>query len=147
MFIKERPDPVGKPQVVESVETLLDLYMHLWDDSKNKKHFWKRFDSSRVTNFLMRAVDDFVIAVDQSNILGADKKATVLSAAERLYDYMVRETLPLWLMPFAGVLKQYVVHVLISNAIDWMVAKYKDGWKPRSMRPWEVRMPTCRRRK
>lgn len=147
MFVKEKSDPVGKPQVIESVEALLDLYMRLWDKSKEKKSIWGRFDSSRVTNFLMRALDDFIVAVDSSEILGKDKKATVLLAVDRLYDYVVREALPIWLVPFSGVVKQYIVYVLISNAIDWIVSKYRDGWRPRTMMPWEVKKVPCRRRK
>ena len=147
MFVKEQADPVGKKQFVESVEALLDLYMRLWDQKKSTRSALFRFDASKVTNFLLRAVDDFIVAVDSSNILGQDKKATVLYAMDRLYDYVSREALPLWLVPFAGVVKQYVVYVLVSNAIDWIVSKYKDGWKPRSMRPWEVKLVPCRRRK
>lgn len=147
MFIKEIADPVGKPQTVESVEALLDMYKRLWDESKVRKSAWARFDASKVTNFLMRAMDDFIVAVDHSEIMGQDKKATVLLATDRLYDYIVREAMPIWLVPFAGVIKQYLIYVLVSNAIDWVVAKYRDGWKPRSMRPWEVKKAACGRRK
>jgi hypothetical protein len=147
MFIKEQADPVGKPQVIESVESLLDLYMRLWDENKNKKSAWKSLDATKITNFLMKAVDDFIVAVDASSILGKDKKATVLLATDRLYDYIVREAMPIWMVPFASVVKRYVVYVLVSNAIDWIVSKYKDGWKPRTMRSWELKKPPCRRRK
>jgi hypothetical protein len=147
MFIKETANPVGRPQFVESVESLLVFYMRLWDEAKTRRSIWSKFDSSKITNFLMRALDDFIVAVDNSDILGKDKKATVLSAADRLYDYIVREAMPIWLVPFAGVVKQYLVYVLISNAIDWIVSKYKDGWQPRSMKPWETKLSSCRRRK
>lgn len=139
-------NPVGNPQVVESVETLLDSYMKAWDETKSKWS-WFKFDSSKITNFLMKALDDFIVAVDSSSLMGTDKKATVLSATDRLYEYIVREAMPIWLMPFAGVVKQYIIYVLISNAIDWIVSKYKEGWKPRSMKPWEVKRSACRRRK
>lgn len=147
MFMKESADPIGKPQTVESIEALLEMYMRFWDSKKDKKSAWVKFDSSKVTNFLMRAVDDFIIAVDHSKMLGEDKKATVLFATDRLYDYVVKGVLPLWLVPFASLVKQYVVYVLVSNAIDWIVSKYKDGWRPRTMKPWEVKLANCRRRK
>ena len=147
MFIKENANPIGKHQVVESVEGLLSLYMRLWDESKIRKSAWARFDSSKITNFLMRALDDFIVAVDSSNILGEDKKATVLFATERLYDYIIREAMPIWMVPFAGAVKNYIIYVLVSSAIDWIVSKYKDGWKPRKLKPWEVKVVQCRRQK
>lgn len=147
MFIKETANPVGKPQFVESVETLLETYKRLWDETKSRRSARVKFDGSKVTNFLMKALDDFIVAVDASSILGEDKKATVLYATDRLYDYIVREAMPIWLAPFAGFVKQYIIYILVSNAIDWIVSKYREGWKPRSMRPWEVKKTPCRRRK
>ena len=147
MFIKETADPVGKPQVVESVEALLESYMRMWDETKKRRSAWVRFDSSRVTNFLMKALDDFIVAVDSSSILGEDKKATVLDATDRLYEYIVREAMPIWMMPFAGVVKQYIIYVLVSSAIDWIVSKYKEGWSSRKFKSWEVKKTPCRRRK
>ena len=148
MFIKESADPVGKVHKIEAVEALLETYMRLWDEGAKKRSFWKvRFDASRITNFLMRALDDFIVAVDDAGILGPDKKATVLLATSKLYDYVVKEGMPLWLAPFAWTIKQYVIYVLVSNAIDWLVSKYQGGWKPRAMMSWEVRKAPCRRKR
>ncbi len=62
---------------------------------------------------------------------GPEQKVTVLKGIDRLYEYVIKEALPIWLKPFAKQVKQYVIYVLISNAIDWMVGKYRDGnWKP-----------------
>lgn len=147
MFVKENADPVGNPHFVESVEVLLENYKKLWDETKLRKSAWFRFESAKVTNFIMKALDDFIVAVDASSILGEDKKATVLDATDRLYEYIVREAMPLWLIPFAGVVKHYIIYVLVSNAIDWIVSKYKEGWKPKSMKSWEKKSAPCRRRK
>lgn len=145
--MKESADPVGSPQTVEAVETLLDNYTRLWDEGR-KKSAWAVFDSHRITNFLMAAIDDFVVAVDGSGILGADKKATVLLATCKLYDYIIRESMPVWMVPFAGVIRQYIIYVLVSNAIDWIVSKYVDGgWKKRDFRPWEIKKTPCRIRR
>lgn len=147
MFVKETADPVGNPQVVESVEVLLETYKRLWDESKLAKSAWFKFDATKITNFLMKALDDFIVAVNSSSILGEDKKATVLDATDRLYEYIVREAMPIWLVPFAGVVKQYFIYVLVSNSIDWIVSKYKEGWTPRSIKSWEKKSIPCRRRK
>lgn len=148
MFVKEHADPVGQPRTIEAVEAMLQNYMLLWDQSKTVRSAWRRPDTSRVTNFIMRALDDFIVVVDNSGILGADKKATVLIATARLYDYIMREGLPIWLLPFSGVVKQYIIYVLVSNAIDWIVSKYQAGkWGRREIKPWEVKLTQCRRRK
>ena len=75
----------------------------------------------------MVALDDLVVTVATVVIAGPDKKATVLDAIDRLYDYTVREAMPIWVRPIASPVKQYIVYVLVSNAIDWMVAKYQNG--------------------
>lgn len=147
MFIKENANPIGTPQKIDSVEMILESYMKMWDETKDRKSFWAKFNSSKITNFLMKALDDLIIAVNESNILGEDKKATVIDATDRLYDYIVKEAIPLWLVPFAGVIKQYIITVLVSNAIDWIVSKYKETWKPRKMKSWETKKSFCRRQK
>jgi hypothetical protein len=56
--------------------------------------------------------------------------------------------MPLWLAPFAWTIKQYVIYVLVSNAIDWLVSKYQKGdLRPRTMMAWEVKKAPCRRRR
>lgn len=147
MFIKETSNPIGTPQKIDSVELILESYMRMWDETKKRKSAWVTFNSSKITNFLMKALDDLIVAVNESNILGEDKKATVIDATDRLYDYIVKEAIPLWLVPFAGVIKQYIITVLVSNAIDWIVSKYKEVWVPRKMKSWETKKKICRRQK
>ena len=61
---------------------------------------------------------------------GADKKATVLVAVEKLYDYVIREAMPIWLKPFSGLIKKHIIFGLLSPAIDWIVQKYREGdWR------------------
>ena len=53
-----------------------------------------------------------------------------MKAVDFLYDYIVREALPIWMRPFAGKIKEYVINVLVSASIDWIVSKYREGiWK------------------
>lgn len=151
-MFKEYANPVGEPHRIEEVENKVQFYCRLWDSRKDHKSMWlPKVSMSAVTNFLLMALDDFVILVSSIAIPGPDKKATVLKAIECIYDYTVREAMPIWLRPFAGVVKQYVVYVLISNAIDWMVAKYRNGsWKngqgglERALMIADQRMVTCR---
>jgi hypothetical protein len=127
-YFKDYADPIGQVRVVGSVEEMLvELKAH-WDAKKSSRSFWGSGVSvSKVTSFLLYALDGFVNAVNEAVIPGPDKKATVLDALDRLYEYTVREALPIWLRPVASPIKSYVIHVLVSNAIDWMVMKYKEG--------------------
>jgi flagellin-specific chaperone FliS len=127
-YFKDSADPVGQVQIVDSVERMLVELKTFWDEQKASRSFWKTGVSlSKVTNFLMYALDGLVNAVNEAVITGPDKKATVLDALDRLYEYTVREALPFWLRPVASPIKSYVIHVLVSNAIDWMVLKYREG--------------------
>ena len=130
-MFKENANPVGEPHRIEDVENKVQFYCRLWDSRKSPGSMWlPKASVSTVTNFLLMALDDFVMVVSTAVISGPDKKATVLDAIGRIYDYTMAEALPIWLVPFAGVLRQYIIYVLISNAIDWMVAKYRNGsWK------------------
>lgn len=130
-MFRDYADPVGVAHKIDAVETKLDFYKRLWDSQWSRRRMWvPKVGLSRLTNFLMVALDDFVVLVSEVAIPGHDKKATVLEAVDRLYEYTVREALPIWLRPIAAPIKNYVVYVLASNAIDWMVTKYKSGsWK------------------
>lgn len=128
---KESANEVGEARQVERVESAVAMLKAVWASQSQKKSI--RISASglsRVTNFLLFSLDMLVKVVDEAVLTGPDKKATVLDAVERLYDFTIREALPIWLIPVAGPIKAYIVRVLVSNAIDWVVAKYRDGsWK------------------
>lgn len=143
---KEKPNPVGTVCKIDEIEFKLLEYTKIWDSLKTKTTFWKpKIDLSKVTNFLLFALDDFITIVSQVVIPGPDKKATVLDAIDRLYDYTVREAMPIWMRPFAAPIKNYIVYVLVSSAIDWIVAKYQaGGWAPRKKNSWDNKFVQCR---
>jgi hypothetical protein len=146
-YFREYADPVGEAHEVEAVELMLEGLKKAWDEQKSKRSFWGgRVNFSKVTSFLLYSLDGVVNAVNEAVLTGPDKKATVLAALERLYDYTVREALPIWMRPLAGPVKAYIIHVLISNAIDWMVAKYKSGSWSKKDEP-KVASRRARRRK
>lgn len=136
-YFKESADPVGKAHTVDAVESMVLDLKRLWDERKSKRSLWGSATAvSRATNFILCALDGLVNAVSDAAMPGPDKKATVLSAVDRLYEYVVREALPIWLVPIAGPIKSYIVYVLVSSAIDWLVSKYRSGsWSaPKSSR-------------
>jgi len=130
-MFRDYADPVGLVHRVEAVEKRIEFYKALWSSQWAGKSVWvPKVGLSRLTNFLMVALDDLVVLMSEVAIPGHDKKATVLDAIDRLYDYTVREAMPIWMRPIASPIKHYIVYVLVSNAIDWMVSKYNNGsWK------------------
>jgi hypothetical protein len=134
MNIKENTNPVGKIIPSDSIDQFIESMKYLWDSTQQKSQswqLWKKVNFIKITNFLLNCLDDLIAYVDTLSFAsGADKKATVLDAVSRIYDYIVREALPVWLVPFANVIRDYVIQVLISAAIDWIVQKYRDGhWR------------------
>lgn len=128
---KDYADPIGEVRTISNIEGMVAELMAQWDAQLYRKGFLRgRANMSKVTNFLLYALDGLMSAANEALIPGPDKKATVLDAIDRLYEYTVREAMPFWMRPLASPVKSYIVHVLISNAIDWIVLKYKDGsWK------------------
>jgi hypothetical protein len=128
---KEAADVVGEAKRIEKVESAVALLKAVWDSRQQKRSFrLSTSGMSSVTNFLLLSLDMLVKVVDEAVLIGPDKKATVLDAVDRLYDYTVKEALPIWLIPVAGPIKAYVIHILVSSAIDWVVSKYRDGsWR------------------
>jgi hypothetical protein len=124
-------NPVGKVCQIEEINLKVEEYKKMWNDMIHAKSIWKsKVDLSKVTVFMLLVMDDFVNIISTKAIPGADKKATVLDALDKVFEYVVKEAVPVWLKPFISPLKNYVVYILMSTAIDWMVDKYKNGsWR------------------
>lgn len=140
--LTETPNPIGEVYQLPEVEEYLVTLANKWEDevvsSIDKKWydhfmFWKwgrSISLHATTKFLIGALDELINIVDDKIDLGPDKKATVLNAIGRLYDYVIREAIPIWLRPFAGRVKDYIINTLISTAIDWIVEHYRNGsWR------------------
>ena len=132
MFIKSESDPIGSVHYLEEFEEKIFSLEQKWDQEvKNnpkvfsKFGFIKKVNLNIVTNFILECLDDLVISIDKLLENGPDKKATVLNAIDKIYEYVLKEGMPIWLRPFAAPLKHYIIYILISNSIDWMVSKYK----------------------
>jgi len=131
-------NPVGVPTNLLD-EKVMSLKA-LWDQEnaarKANSKWWKIWSKTKEgltasISFLINCLDVLVTHVDQfKDIEGKDKKATVLLAAALLYDYVVANTLPIWLKPFSSKIKDMVIYVALSYAIDFIVEKYRSGtWK------------------
>lgn len=129
-------DPVGTPIQNSEIEQVIDTMQKTWDETKETVpwwKFWKKVDLIPLVNFLINCLDDLVAYVDQIvDTSGADKKATVLLAMGLIYDYVAKEALPFWLKPFSQSIRAFILSVIISSVIDWMINKYRNGsWRQR----------------
>jgi len=123
-------NPVGKVQKLENVDNLVKQLVAEWDNEEKPKWWqcWKKGTFlCKATKFVIRALDKLIDAVEDAIPSGADKKATVLAAISVIYDFVVKEAVPIWAKPFAGKIKSLIIDVIISTAIDWIVDKYREG--------------------
>lgn len=141
LSLSQEPNPVGEARQIDAVEDQLIFLASQWDKETTAPEWvwyywampWKwgqNVSLFKVTDFLIKSLDRMIEIVEEAVDLGPDKKATVLNAISRLYDYVVREAIPVWLRPFSARVKDYIVNVLVSTAIDWIVDKYNNGeWR------------------
>lgn len=139
--IQAEPNPVGDVHEVDAIEEQLIALAQQWDEqvevAESKWTDWlmpwkwgRKVNLFQVTDFLIKSLDGLIALVDEKIDLGPDKKATVLDAIDRLYEYVIKEALPIWLKPFAARVKDYIINTLVSTAIDWIVDKYRNGeWR------------------
>ena len=126
-------NPVGVPQQVDKIDTYVQIKIDEWKEAKQENairwwQFWK--DGTMLhagVHFITDALDVLIAHAEEAVPRGPDKKATVLAAASILYDYVIREAIPIWMRPFAGKIKQIVIYTIMSSTIDWIVSKYRDG--------------------
>lgn len=117
--------PVGKVAAVPGLDTLIAQMKKVWVDTKVT--LGKAITNVHVVQFMTNVLDGLIVYLIEHDIPGQDKKATVMNYMSTMYDYVVSASLPLMLRPFAGMIKNFVINVLVSHAIDWVVSKYKDG--------------------
>ena len=132
MKIQSEPNPIGAIQKTEEFEEKIIALSSDWDEKiKTINEKWWNLNKTRIsiaTIFLLSSLDELIIIADEVIYSGgADKKATVLYGIDKLYNYISLEALPIWLRPFATVIKQYVIYTLVSNFIDYIVGKYRNG--------------------
>ena len=150
MEMRESANPVGEIKIDEAIDTYVKIMAAEWDKGKKKVAWWKvwtktKLEFNHVTDFLLEALDELIAYVDEwVDIHGADKKATVLAAVDTLYDYVIREAMPIWMKPLAGPIKNYIINGMVSPAIDWIVNKYRNGeWRKPTQKElvaqWQVK--------
>jgi hypothetical protein len=119
--------------ILQNVESFLGNIKQHWDMTNTTSSSWWSLSRLRLvsgTQFIISHLDSMIQWVEDLIPSGTDKKAAVLMMAGKLFDYIIGTALPIWLKPFAGIIRDIVINVVIGNAIDFIVGKYNDGiWK------------------
>lgn len=119
--------------ILQQVDGFLARIREQWDQENDTSASWWRLNRLRLvkgTQFIIDSLDQMIQWVEDLIPSGTDKKAAVTLMAGKLFDYIVGSALPIWLKPFSGIIREIVINVVVSNAIDFIVRKYNDGiWK------------------
>ena len=117
-------------------EVLLDLENYIvslknqWDLQHPKSSSWFSLNKRYIlecTVFLVSMLDDLIVFVQKHIQKGSDKKTVVLSMSSDVFDHIVVQAFPVWLRPFAPAIKEIVVSIVISQLVEFIVKKYKEG--------------------
>ena len=131
------------PKVLSELNIYLDTLKKKWDDQYPDKKSWFSLHKTYVLNstiFLISVLDDLIVFVQSSIPRGADKKLAVMAVLSKIFYYIVVQAFPVWMTPFAAIIKEMIVGVVISQLVEFIVSKYKNGeWKTNSNLKIEVK--------
>lgn len=116
--------------LVDKVSSIVSQWMNnIPKSSSIFSYILGKVKISDLFNFSTNSIDELIQFVEQFAISGPDKKTLVLNAASVVYDYVSLQAMPIFLKPFNSQIKNFVINVLISNVIDFLVSKYNiGGW-------------------
>jgi hypothetical protein len=112
------------------LNTFLEETKQKWDVENPQPKSW--FDRNKVylvktTTFLISCTDKLINLAQTFAAAGPNKKIAVLAITAQIFDYIVAKAFPIWISPFVPMIKQIVITIIISNLIEFIVSKYKDG--------------------
>ncbi len=131
-MFKITTNPVGEVKIIDQMEEFLNGLLEKWLEENPPTPWWRVWSKAKIgfvkiTAFLLNGIDELIKLAESLIESGPDKKATVMDAISRLYDLIIREAIPIWLKPFSPAIKNFIINVVISYAIDWIVEKYNNG--------------------
>lgn len=114
-------DPVGVSNV-ELLKDKIEQIIAIWKASAKKA--W-----SGAVFFMVQSIDLLINFIETlpEPLPGEDKKATVLSAMDKLFDVIVTPLIPFLLRPVTSRLKRFFIYTVMSIVIDWIVGKYNNS--------------------
>ena len=77
---------------------------------------------------MILATDELILFVENIIPDGPDKKIAVLYVIDKLLDFIINTSFPIWMWPFIGITKEIVISIIINQMIEFMVDKYNAGY-------------------
>lgn len=124
--------------VIDVLNGYLQYLKFKWDQENLGDSIWifGKTYITKVSNFVMNALDETIRLVENLIPGGENKKLAVMSTMEKVLDYIIVQTFPVWAKPFSSLIKKFVLNVVVSNFIDFIVSKYNTGmWKNQEKQP------------
>jgi hypothetical protein len=120
-------------QVIADLSIFLEQTKKIWDEENPVSKSWFRMSKTylvKSTIFLIGITDSLIHYVEEIIPQGPDKKAAVLMVIAKVFDHISTAAFPIWLKPFAPMIREVVISIIITNLVDFIVAKYRKGlWK------------------
>lgn len=116
---------------IDKINIFIESCLLEWNSNYSKNISNKLF-LNNATHFLLNCLDKSINLVEDIFLEGKDKKSAVLLIMAYLYENIIYKNLPIYLKPFATVIRMFFVQVLSSILIDFIVNKYNEGsWNKR----------------
>lgn len=128
LFNKLVPQPIGESHS-EVIADSISEAIEVWNSNTPESTWWSRTKGVwfSAVNYITDCIDYLIQKVEDAIPTGADKKATVLEGIEELYNAIVYPILPFYLKPFSGLIRKFIINVIASSTIDFIVSKYNDS--------------------
>jgi len=113
-------------EVFSKLESYLSLLKFKWDCLYPNP----KLDKSRIldcTAFIISALDGLIVFVQDNIPKGSDRKLAVMAVVTEVFNYIIVNNAPLWLKPFIPLIREVMVNLVISQLIEFIVNKYKEG--------------------
>ena len=127
-------NPVGEVKFLSDIDDYVNKVIENWKEEYVLKdaswwQWWKKTSVGfvEITAYILNSLDSMIKFVDNIIESGPDKKATVMSSVEKVYDFIVTNALPFWLRPWNPAIKAFIFNIVISYTIDFIVDKYRNG--------------------
>ena len=129
--MKRQLSIIETKEIIQQLENYNEDLKQRWIQANPVKKSWFKVPHDVLINtarFMIDITDELVLFVENLIPEGTDKKAAVLYVASKLFDYIVKTSFPIWLLPIAATMKTIVVTIILSQMIDFMVNKYNSGF-------------------
>jgi len=109
----------------DKINNFLDILTKKWNkeepDSLAKSSF-----------FVLDSLDESINWAEQFDLAGKDKKEVVLFIMSTFFENVLSKSMPAYLIPFERIIRVFIIKVVLSASIDFIVNKYNEGswtWK------------------